>query len=649
MPVREGPPSPGRRGLLLLLLFLGSFLTVRGYHCLDGDQAYRFPVLLHQQDPGLYRDDPFVRSFDGFNPHRGAFLLIGLAGRSFGLAAGLAVLFLATFATASHGLGRLARSVWPEAGPAVGPAAFGLVLCALAGNVGTNHLFEPIVLDRQMAFALGWVALAAWVEDPGRALRGSAWPLGIAAVIHPTVGLQLAALLGGGWVVWFLLSRSRVRELALGLLWLGLAVAPGLWLNMGQSGSVAEGLPTETFRRLSLELQGPQHMLPHLWRWTQWLAWFCYPVLAGLALAATRFDHASRTWPATRVRLLVLVGVNLAGLALAWYGVEVLGHLRLTLFQPFRTATVLRGLCLVVLSGRLAQLWQRGGAVDRTRAALMPLGLAGDGMLAAVTLLEAVHSVGDTLASAGRRARPVRWAAWGLYGLALVYLSRHDTESGHVPLLAATLVGLGAFSWPRLRNLAWTPARQARLAALAWVVPLAALGANVWPEPASARPGGLRETLLRRCRFLEVPADDVERLAVWCRGHTPPNARFVGPPGPKTFRLWSRRSLAFNRAASPYNAAGLGDWAERFRQHVGFAGPPEAFVRAYLDGRHRLEGGYDRMTGAELASLAERQGADHVVARRTDPRIGPLQLLHREGDWGVYGRAEVAKGARTIR
>ena len=60
---------------------------------------------------------------------------------------------------------------------------------------------------------------------------------------------------------------------------------------------------------------------------------------------------------------------------------------------------------------------------------------------------------------------------------------------------------------------------------------------------------------------------------VWCREHTPADARFIGPPGPKTFRLWSLRSLAFNRAGSPYHAAGLADWAARFRDHVGFDGP----------------------------------------------------------------------------
>ena len=56
-----------RSGLFYVLL-LGLYLTLRGYHSFDGDQAYRLPLLLHRQDPSLYAEDPFVRSFDQFNP-----------------------------------------------------------------------------------------------------------------------------------------------------------------------------------------------------------------------------------------------------------------------------------------------------------------------------------------------------------------------------------------------------------------------------------------------------------------------------------------------------------------------------------------------------------------------------------------------------
>ena len=138
-----------------------------------------------------------------------------------------------------------------------------------------------------------------------------------------------------------------------------------------------------------------------------------------------------------------------------------------------------------------------------------------------------------------------------------------------------------------------------------------------------------------------MPVDDVERLAVWCREHTPAGARFVGPPGPKTFRLWSLRSLAFNRAASPYHAAGLADWFARYAEHVAYHGTPGAFVRAYQADRHGLERRYHELTDAARAALAVRQGATHVVAAapsrgtRPDPN-SPLEWLHSEGRYAVY-------------
>jgi hypothetical protein len=150
--------------------------------------------------------------------------------------------------------------------------------------------------------------------------------------------------------------------------------------------------------------------------------------------------------------------------------------------------------------------------------------------------------------------------------------------------------------------------------------------------------------LVARCRFAATPIDDIERLAVWCQQHTPAEARFIGPPGPKTFRLWSRRNLAFNRAGSPYHAVGLADWFRRFQDHVGVYEPPAAFVRDYLAGRHRFESRYDELDDEEQAALARRQGAEYVVALSPSARKpagesslkGQMELLHAEGRYAVY-------------
>ena len=668
-----------------LLILLGLFLSVRGYRALEGDQAYRLPLLLRRVDATLFRYDPFVRSFDTFNPHRGALALIELAGRPLGLSTGLLVLFVLTFLGTGLGVDRIARAVWPRSGPAVGLVAFGLFLCTLAGNVGTNHLFEPIVLDRQMALALGWLAVALAVEGAkGEAFKSSAL-LGAATLLHPTFGLQLAVWLVVGRFVWVGIqgpSWSTFGGAARAAGVLGVAILPGLLLNLRGSNGLLYGLDPETFRVLSVELQGPQHMLPHLWRMPQWLAWGCFPLLAAASLLSERGEGPAETG---RVRVLVLLGVNLLGLAAAWAGVEIAQHLRLTLFQPFRMATVARGLCLVFVAGHVTKLWACG-VFGRTRACLIAVGLAGDWSLVVVTLAESTYALADGLSRSRRLARPVpafvRASGLALFVLGLGFLAKHDTESGHVPLLGAVAAGLGLSGWSRLWNgqVAFvgsavrtvfpdrektvrtadptlriddsttrgtpSPSRSRRVCwlAAAWVVPLAAAAAAVVPDAWFPEGAGARVSLARRCRFGETPVDDFERLALWCRGNTPADARFVGPPGLKGFRLWSHRSLAFNRAGSPYTAQGLGDWAARYADHVDFRGTASELARAYLHDRHGLERRFDDLSDARLADLAERQGADFVIAaapgRRTARGSGEsaLEVVRLEGRWAVYRR-----------
>ncbi len=603
---------------LLWAIALGAYVTVQGYHSRDNDQAYRLPLLLHQQDPRLFADDPFVRALERFNPHRGYLALLDGTSRVLGLSGALFVLYAATFGATCAGFDRLARAVWPGWGMRGGIVTVGLVLLTRAGNIGTNHLFDALLLDRLLALALGWNGLAAMVENPRAGLRVTPIWLGLAAVVHPSMGLQLGLLAGATWWAWgFSRARTGVPLGMSGLasVLLALGLVPGLALAAWQRGGLLEGLPAVEFRLLSLYVQNPQHMVPHLWRWSQWLAWLAFPILAWLGFIGSREQVA--VWPAARVRFALLLAVNLSGLALAWLAVEPIGSLRAAVFQPFRMATVARGFCLVVLTGRVLWLWDNGGWMGRLRVAVLAAGLTGDLALVVALGVELAATLGERHS---RRGEILAGMVALVCGLA--YLARHDTQSGHGPILLAVLaVALwSAIGSRRTWNL--SPGRLARWAALAWTVPAAALFV----------PG-----LHTHCRFGETPVDDIERLAVWCRGHTPAEARFLGPPGPKTFRLWSRRSLAFNRAASPYDARGLADWAARFRDHVGFDGSTAEFAHAYLKDRQGLEGRYDRQNADELAALAHREGAGYIVAPAlAEASDGPLVRLHQEGRYVVY-------------
>ncbi|MBV8487729.1 MAG: hypothetical protein JO161_05575, partial [Planctomycetaceae bacterium] len=172
-------------------LLLGLYLTVRGYHSFDGDQAYRLPLLLHRLDPTVYADDPFVRAFDRFNPHCGSLMILSSVSQLLGLSPTLFLFFILTFLATCRGIDHLARAIWPDRGPYVSWVVITLLLVAKAGNIGTNHLFEAMVLDRLMTLALGWLALALLVSAPARGWCLAAGLSALATVIHPSLGLQL--------------------------------------------------------------------------------------------------------------------------------------------------------------------------------------------------------------------------------------------------------------------------------------------------------------------------------------------------------------------------------------------------------------------------------------------------------------------------
>ncbi len=656
---------------LICALLLGIYLSVRGYHSLDGDQAYRLPLLLHRQEPRLYEDDPFVRDLDAFNPNRGSLIVLDAVTRPLGLSGGLFLLFTLTFFLTCRAVDRLAREVWPESGPNVGWVAVGLLLSAKAGNIGTNHLFEAMVLDRLIAFGLGWQALAYSLSQPEQKRLLPSVAIGMATWIHPSVGLQLAMVLAASWLSWALLGRGMgIRPLAAcrNIAILALAVVPGLAINVLRGTSLMGDLPGDVFWLLSVELQGPQHMVPHLWRMPQWWAWTCYFALATLQLInvvsgdeaqeepATSDVGFARIGPPARRRLAVSLAIILAGLAIAWYAIEVMHQVRVTIFQPFRMATLARGIAIIIIAGRVTALWKSARPLGRVRAILLVTGFLGDWLMVVVTSAELTVSALEAIASRfahSRTARGITVAAFlAVLAQGLNFLGHHDTESGNRQLLIALGLGLAVVLRDRWRGrerpltvsirtrLPWVFA--ASLAA-AWVIPVAALLASaVSIDHPPARQSALLG-LIDRCRFLAVPVDDIERLALWCRENTPSSARFIGPPGPKTFRLWSRRSVAFNRAASPYHAAGLADWFARFQDHVDYHATPTEFVRVYLANRHRFEARYDALSDAQRAALAIRYGASYVVAaapssvEEAKSKQGPpLELVHVEGRYAVY-------------
>lgn len=610
-------------------VLLGLYWTFNGYESRDGDQAYRLPLLIDRQEPGTYATDPFVRAFDAFNPHLGYLTLLDLTSRVMGLSAALAFWSIVTFALTALGIDRLARAIWSDRTAEVGPLAMGLFLLAQAGNIGTNHLYEPMLLDRLLAWSLGWIALAELIANPERAWRLSPPLILAASWIHPSVGIQLGGWLIASWGAFAIASNGSLvarRAALLGIVGTLAALLPRLALIPEQSRVLRAGLDPRSLLDLAAFVQSPQHLVPHLWRSTQWAAWFAY-LLAGLlswklAKAEAASASTAPTAEAARSRFAIVVVLGLAGLLNCYIIIEGWMPPSLTLFQPFRMATPIRGLMLVLLSGYIQALLLRGDRLGFVRAVLLMAGMMADGSWIVATAAEVAFALAP---------RPI--AGWACLGLGIAWLFRDDPEASYRWLAAAAPLAFLAYpAWERLKGL--DPSRALPKALiLAWSGPALAI-AMLALAPSALDPA--TDSLAKRWRFGERPISEVERLAAWSRDHLPRSARFVTPPGPKEFRLWSHRSVVFNRASSPYHAAGLADWADRFRDHVGFSGDFSDFARAYIRNRQELERGFDRKDAEALAALARRQEAGYILAS-SKLEAGPaLVKIRAEGRYAIY-------------
>ena len=140
------------------------------------------------------------------------------------------------------------------------------------------------------------------------------------------------------------------------------------------------------------------------------------------------------------------MAIILAGLAMAWFAIEVMHQVRVTIFQPFRMATMARGIAIIIIAGRLTALWRSDRPLGRIRAILLATGFLGDWLLVVVTSAELTVSVVEAIESRlaqSRLVRGVKVAAFlGVLAQGLNFLCHHDTESGNRPLLIALVVGV---------------------------------------------------------------------------------------------------------------------------------------------------------------------------------------------------------------
>ncbi|MFM7129843.1 MAG: DUF6798 domain-containing protein [bacterium] len=604
-----------------LIIACGLVISINGYDSRVVDQCYRLPLLERLDQPGAFPADQFVDAFEKFNPHLGYLRLLQCGSFFFGLSITLFLLYCLTLALTTYSLWRIRESLLPDIPRWSNWLLLQLFVLCKAGNLGTNHLWEDHLLDRQIAFSLGWYALALWIDSAPSINYRIPAITGLIAIIHPGLGLLNLAL----WFVLFgwncIIGRIKRNLMAIIFIAFVLCMAPWGWLYLGQSSVLKAGVRPDLFWSLATEIQGPQHMRPSLWRSSQWYAALSLFVFSMINIYFV-FSWDKKTSKYIMARQWVFfISV---GLFISWLAIEYDHQLNITLAQPWRLATPLRGLFLILILPVLIDLFSSHRRTFWAHACVLILSLQND-LVTFIAFSIAILVLFFIQFFEAFKLRHVALMSSLLINIMSIYaiywLYAHDPQRGHWLFIAGYLSGCILFDITKKANMkidgnfditipSYLQTSSRKAMAIAWIIPLISL------VYCGIDPSGqikLAQLLATKWRIYETPRSDAEKMGFWLNANLPQNAMILSPPRDKSIRAWSHRSIVANVAGSPYQAEELKKWAERIATLCGFSGDLAEFARQWPDNRVRFETYYEKASPDEIIAWAKQFQADVIV------------------------------------
>jgi hypothetical protein len=641
---------PGR--WLRILIATGVIMTLGGYESRVIDQCYRLPILEKRLDPSSFPMDPFVDSFTDFNPHQVYVELLSMGAKTVGLSLTLFLLHIVTVAFCISAIWRIRKSLWPELPEWSDWLLVSMFALLKAGNLGTNHLWEDHLLDRQIGFTLGWLALAEFLDAGTRKTWAIPILIGAMAMIHPGLGVLSATLWLGTFLIGFGIGMVRLNTFAQFSVSIIAAMIPWAVIYLPQARVMKLGVEKAEFWALATELQGPQHMRPIYWRESQWLS---AGILVVMALMSVKLYRSKCNLESLK-KIAIWSSLILFGLLLAVPLIEIFHVLDVALAQPFRLATPLRGLCLIVLLPHLIGLIHQQSLIGMARAFGLLFSMRSDwGFVVASAVELSMIATDFSIASVVSKTVRIRfqWLSFlgtGFYGIS--WLIKHDPAESESLLMGGYLTGLAiSFLATKIQSgTGWNlkdqtfqrrPSREFRLAIYSWALPVIALICGL-SDPAGAF--RLTQIISSKWRVAEVPLSDSEKVGVWARRNIPEDAMVLIPPRDKSFRYWSRRSVVCNVAGSPYQAKSLKEWALRLKKLAGKSDLSlMEFARQWPEKRVEFEMGFERLSAADWSALADEFQADTLMVPVTEQgkrleKMGWRQV-HAAGKWSLWQRA----------
>jgi hypothetical protein len=586
-------PSRDRRAWARLVwpaaaiaIFAVASTTWKGYRFGGSNQAIQVPLVKHLLDPGLYRGDLLLQSFDGYVTYFFR-VLAWLAPVAGGLEPLYYVLYISAHALTLAALCALAWHLFRSTPAAVLAC---LMHVAQVPSLGAEFTYWPRLTHGHVATAL--LLWSVYLYLRGRTVA-SLLLCGLTVNIHALYAAHVAALLGFDIV----LSR-RTRRSAAALAVFLLAALPSLWW-LWRSGVSLPPQAGEAWTEILRERSG-LHAFP-----------FSVPaaVYGRYALLVATFALAlqARPEPRTHRRIVNLLGggvlLVVAGVVFAeiWPVVSVMKAqlLRSTKWPTF--------LMLIYIARWLAAAGTASGPSWLT-AVLVFLGLwFQQAPFLAAALAAHLVQRGSRTPPLGAVTAAVALAV-GAWSGAVVFPERlglQQMTSGLRDVLAdplvitplALLVVLRT-AWDRLplaRALAATAA--GLVLVFAWILPLS-----------------YREAM---AASLGEPWSEVQ---TWAREHTPREATILTPPYREGFRVFSERAI-------------VGEWKDGTQQ---FFARPE-FVFAWQERMRDLGGetrSFDGFSTERVVEAARKYGARYVVFAAERPLS--LAKLYENAEFAVY-------------
>ncbi len=649
-PMAISKPS---RPWLRVLMATGIFISLGGYQSRVIDQCYRLPLLEKRLDPSTYPMDQFVNSFAEFNPHRVYIELLACLNQRVGLSLTLFGLHLLTIAFSVYAIWSIRKSLWPDLNVMSDWLLLAMFALCKTGNLGTNHLWEDHLLDRQIGFTLGWLALSEFLEATNpRNCFTIPILIGCMALVHPGLGILSAVLWLGLFVASLWFNFIDKSDMAKFLIILVAAMLPWALIYLPQAKLLKIGVDKPEFWALATELQSPQHMRPIYWRESQWAA---AGALISIAWISMRIYRA-RCNPKSLQRAMIWSGLILSGLLIATPLIEIARIPDIALAQPFRLATPLRGLCLILFVPHMMHLIDNRGLMGTTRALGLLLTLRSDWGFVVACLIETCMISADcifTEKTLDYHWKCLHWAAflslacYGFYWLRRVDPSESETLLGGGYLLGfiarfASLQMAKKPGWKWFRaNYDIRSENQVRLACYCWALPAIALISGF------SDPDGhsiMARLVASKWRMTETPLSDSERLGHWARRNLPIDAVVLTPPRDKSFRYWSGRSVVCNVAGSPYQATALQAWAQRLKSISGQNSLKIIdFAHDWPQKRVEFETSFEKSNPQEWLALANQYKADTLIVgsnAKSDQLIkSGWKEVKVSGRWAIWRKS----------